>query len=314
MVLVDKRGRGHIILFEDPICREFRGTFTNKKEGIRHMALYTMKELLQDARNKHYGIGYLNAVNMEMTRAYIRAAEEAHSPIIIGTAEGLLGYADFEWITPMLLDQARRAKVPVAVHLDHTYHFGTLMQALRLGFGSVMYDGTRGDRQSNIAMSREIAKIAHPMGVGLECELGIVAGLSDEGGHTDQMVYTNPGEAKEFVEQTGADFLAISIGTVHGVYQATPKLDIPRLEQINAAVDVPLVLHGGSGLSDDDFRNTIRGGISKVNVYTDIIIAARQAVLDHSDKNYTDIAQCAEEAMKQATLIKLQLFGSAGMA
>ena len=278
------------------------------------MALYTMKELLKDAQEKKYGLGFFNAVNMEMVRAYITAAEEMNSPIIIGTAEGLLPYADFDWIAPLMIEKAREAKVPVAIHLDHTYHFETLMKALRAGFGSIMYDGTRGDHQSNVETSRKIAEIAHPMGVGVECELGSVGGLSDETGHEDEMVYTKPEDALEFVEQTGIDFLAVSIGTCHGVYKATPKLDIPRLEKIRATVDVPLVLHGGSGLSDDDFRNTIRGGISKVNVYTDVLLAGRQALIDNSDKNYTDMCKCAEQAMKEATVTKLKLFGCAGRA
>lgn len=278
------------------------------------MALYTMKELLADAQRKHYGIGYFNATNMEMIRAYISAAEEAESPIIIGTAEGLLDYASFSWIAPVLIEQARNAKVPVAVHLDHTYHFEILMQALRAGFGSVMYDGSRCDHQTNIEVSREIAKIAHPMGAGLECELGRVGGLTDDNGNEDTMVYTDPSEAKAFVDETGADFLAVSIGTTHGVYKAPPKLDLQRLAEIRELVDAPLVLHGGSGLSDDDFRNSIAGGITKVNVYTDIIIAARNAVNANKDKVYSDICKCAEQAMQEATLAKLKLFGSAAKA
>lgn len=279
------------------------------------MALYTMKEILQDAQQRKYGVGYFNAVNMEMVRANIRAAEECHSPIIIGTAEALLCYADFDWIVPIMLEQARNAKVPVAVHLDHTYSMELLMRALRFGFGSVMFDGSRlPDHRENIRISAEVAKIAHCMGVGVECELGSVGGLSDETGHEDQMIYTDPADASDFIEQTNADFLAVSIGTQHGVYKATPKLDIPRLKEIRSAVGVPLVLHGGSGLSDDDFRNTIEGGISKINVYTDIILAAKKAVAEHLDLGYTDINMAAEEAMKQATIAKLELFGSVGKA
>lgn len=278
------------------------------------MALYTMKELLKDAQERHYGIGYFNGVNLDMIRAYIRAAEAENSPIIIGTAEALLPYASFDWITPLMLDAARKAKVPVAVHLDHTYHFDVLMKALRAGYGSVMYDGSRGDHLDNIKDSRRIAEIAHAMGVGVECELGSVGGLSDENGKPDSVIYTEPGDAKAFIEETGVDFLAVSIGTAHGVYKSTPKLDIPRLEKIRAAVDAPLVLHGGSGLSDDDFRNTIRGGIAKINVYTDVILAARKALTEAAEKNYTDALQLAEEAMVEATLTKLRLFGSSGKA
>lgn len=279
------------------------------------MALYTMKEILKDAQAKRYGVGYFNAVNLEMVRAYVTAAEACNSPIIIGTAEGLLPYADFDWLAPLMLGAAKRAKVPVAVHLDHTYRFEILMQALRAGFGSVMYDGSRlGDHAENVKRSAEVAKIAHGMGAGVECELGSVGGLSDESGKEDAVIYTDPKDAAAFIDQTDADFLAVSIGTQHGVYKATPKLDIPRLEAIRAAVDVPLVLHGGSGLSDDDFRNTIAGGICKINVYTDIITAARKAVTEHPDTPYTDLNLVAEEAMRQATITKLNLFGSGNQA
>ena len=278
------------------------------------MALYNMKEILLDAQKRAYGVGYFNAVNLEMIRAYIEAAEELDSPIIIGTAEALLPIAPFEWIVPAMLDAAQRARVPVAVHLDHTYHFNTLMQALRAGFGSIMYDGSRESHEDNLQHSAAIARIAHGMGVGLECELGSVSGLSDEAGHEDKMVYTEPSEAAAFLERTGADFLAVSIGTVHGVYKAEPHLDIPRLKQIRAAVDAPLVLHGGSGLSDADFQNTIAGGIAKINVFTDVILAAKRALAEHPEASYNDGICLAREAMKEATLEKLRIFGSAGKA
>lgn len=279
------------------------------------MALYTMKEILKDAQQRGYGVGYFNAVNLEMVRANIRAAEECNSPIIIGTAEALLPCADFDWIVPVMIEQARNAKVPVAVHLDHTYSYDVLMRALRYGFGSVMYDGSRlPDQQDNVRISREIVRVAHCMGVGVECELGSVGGLSDETGHVDKMVYTEPSDAQAFLEQTGADFLAVSIGTAHGVYKAAPRLDIPRLMEIRKAVDAPLVLHGGSGLSDEDFRNTIAGGISKINVYTDIILAAKRAIAENPSAGYTELNLLAEAAMKQATAEKLKLFGSVGMA
>lgn len=279
------------------------------------MALYTMKEILKDAQARKYGVGFFDVVNMEMARAYIHAAEECNSPIIIGPAEALLHYASLDWIMPMMLEQARNAKVPVAVHLDHGYTFETVMKALHAGCGSVMFDGTRlPNHDDNIRVSAEIVKIAHAMGVGVECELGSVGGLSDETGNVDIMIYTEPKDCQDFLAKTDADFLAVSIGTQHGVYKAEPKLDIPRLKEIRKAVDVPLVLHGGSGLSDDDFRNTIAGGISKINVYTDILIAAKKAITEHLDEGYTDINKLVEEVMKQATIKKLKLFGSEGKA
>ncbi|MDR2185563.1 MAG: class II fructose-bisphosphate aldolase [Treponema sp.] len=274
------------------------------------MSLYTMKEILADARKRNYGAGFFNAVNIEMIRAYIRAAEDCRSPIIIGTAEALLKYGDFDWIGPVLLQAARLAKVPVAVHLDHTYRFDTIMRALRAGFGSVMYDGSVLSYEENVRRSAEIAGIAHPMGVGLECELGKVGGLDEGEGVRGENIYTDPGQALDFVEKTGADFLAVSIGTVHGVYRETPKLDLNRLAGIRAKVNKPLVLHGGSGLSDDDFKNCIKGGICKVNIYTDIITAAANAVRKERDLAYVDINEKAEAAMYEAAVDKLKIFGS----
>ncbi len=279
------------------------------------MALDSMKHILSDAREKGYGVGYFNAVNMEMVRAYISAAEECRSPIIIGTAEALLPYGAFDWLIPVMIEQARRASVPVAIHLDHTYRFEVLMQALRAGFGSIMYDGSRlPDHRENVRASAEIVRIAHAMGVDVECELGSVGGLTDETGKADAVIYTDPKDAREFLEQTGADFLAVSIGTQHGVYSAAPKLDIPRLREIRKAVDVPLVLHGGSGLSDDDFRNTVQSGISKINVYTDVVLAAKRAIASHPEADYVDLNRLAERAMRAATVEKLKLFGSEGRA
>jgi fructose-bisphosphate aldolase class II len=269
-----------------------------------------MAEILSDAQKRGYGAGFFNGVNLEMIRAYIRAADDCRSPIIIGTAEGLLPYGSFDWLAPLLLDAAKKAKVPVAVHLDHTYTFTTIMQALYAGFGSVMFDGSGLPYEENIRNSAEIAKIAHAMGVGLECELGKVGGFDEGEGVRGGNIYTDPAQAAGFVEKSGADFLAISIGTTHGEYRETPKLDLKRLAEIRAKIEKPLVLHGGSGLSDDDFRNCIRGGICKVNIYTDIITAAANTVRKETSLAYTDLNKKTEEAMYEATARKLKIFGS----
>jgi fructose-bisphosphate aldolase class II len=271
------------------------------------MPLYKMKEILEDAGKRGYGAGYFNGVNQEMIRAYIRAAEDLRSPIIIGTSEGLLKYSGFDWIAPLLLSAARNAKVPVAVHLDHSYSFDVIMRALASGFGSVMFDGSSLGYQENVERSMEIARIAHPMGAGLESELGHVGGLE---GQPDN-VYTDPGQAADFLEKTGADFLAVSIGTVHGVYKETPRLQLGLLKDIRSRVDKPLVLHGGSGLSDDDFRNCIRDGVSKINIYTDVINAAIDRIRKECGSlKYTDLGLKTEEAMYEVTVSKLRLFGS----
>ena len=274
--------------------------------------LYTMSEILKDAQEKKYGVGYFNCINLEMARAYIQAAEDCHSPIIIGTSEGLTKkYVPFEWIAPLLLYAAKKAKVPVAVHLDHTYHFEVLMQALRAGFGSVMFDGSRLPYEDNIATSLRIAEIAHSMGVGLECELGYVGGIKDANGIVAENIDTDPEIVANFVERSKADYLAVSIGTVHGVYAAAPHLDLERLRQIRGKVDIPLVLHGGSGLSDADFSATIAGGISKVNIFTDIIAAGAESLNESNGMRYPDMQKASMTAMYNATVAKLKCFGSA---
>jgi fructose-bisphosphate aldolase class II len=266
-----------------------------------------MKEIVDDAQRRGYGAGYFNGTNLETIRAYIRAAEDTKSPIIIGTAETLLKYGDFDWLAPLMLYAARMAKTPVAVHLDHSYNFNTIMRALYAGFGSVMYDGSALSYGENVKNSAEIAKIVHPMGVGLECELGKVGGGDDKIGN----IYTDPGQAADFIEKTQADFLAVSIGTSHGVYTETPRLDLNRLAEIRAKVDKPLVLHGGSGLSDDDFRNCVKGGVGKINIYTDIITAAIQKIREEcASLKYTDLSQKTEEAMYEETIKKIKIFGS----
>ncbi len=248
-----------------------------------------------------------------MIRACVDVAGELSAPVVIGTADELPPYAGFETIAPMLLQAAQSAKVPVAVHLDHSYCFDTVMRALRCGFGSVMYDGLRATYEENVRNSTEIARVAHAMGAGLECELGCVGGLSDGGSYVDENIYTDLDMASSFVELTAADFLAVSIGTVHGVYASKPRLDLKRLAAIRQRVDVPLVLHGGSGLCDDDFRATIAGGICKINVYTDIILAAKRAITDNLELGYfSDILMATEDAMREEVKKKLIVFGSQG--
>lgn len=277
--------------------------------------LYKTKEILTHALNEKYGVAYFNATDLHMVRAYIDAAEELNAPVIIGTSEGLLDlYGGYEWMAPLMLDAAKRAKVPVAIHLDHTYRFETVMNALRNGFGSVMFDGSRLSYEENVACCAEVAKIAHSMDVGVEFELGCVGGLADENGVQDQNRYTDPKQAKEFVERTGADFLAVAIGTVHGVYKTEPKLNLEILEQIHSELPIPLVLHGGSGLSDQDFRNTIARGISKINVYTDIIHAGADVIVRKDKGVYADIMLEVEAAMKAAAMEKIEIFGGAGKA
>ncbi|MEE0419322.1 MAG: class II fructose-bisphosphate aldolase [Lachnospiraceae bacterium] len=242
------------------------------------MAVVTLKEILRDARRKRYGVGMFNTINLEMARAIIGIAQEERSPVIIGFAQAHLPYANLEDIAPIMVKFAREASVPVAIHFDHGMTFEYIMKAIHYGFTSVMFDGSTLDYEENIRQTKEIVKVAHALGVSVEAELGHVGGAEGGGDDGHEEMYTRVEQAKDFTSRTGIDALAVAIGTAHGEYKVKPVLDINRLREIRNAVDVPLVLHGGSGLSDLDFRNCIANGISKVNIFTDMSKAAVKAI------------------------------------
>lgn len=259
-----------------------------------------------------YAVGLFNTVNLEMARGVLAAAEERNAPVIIGTAEVLLPYGPLEELSWLLLPMARRAKVPVVVHLDHGLHYETCRRALELGFTSVMYDCSTDPYEENVRKVREMVELAHSYGATVEAELGHVGDnpAEDSAPVSPEACYTSPEEARDFVEKTGVDALAVAVGTAHGAYRFPPKLDFDRISRIAQAVHVPLVLHGGSGLSDDDFREAIRRGIAKVNIFTDINVAGAQAARqnDRSGCGLTDLIPGEVEAMKEAVLTKLRLF------
>lgn len=273
--------------------------------------LVNLNDVLKDAQQGHYAVGLFNTIDTDMLEAAISAAEECKSPIIIGTAEVLLPYGELRLIAPSVLAAAKRAAVPVVVHYDHGLTFARCMEALQLGFSSVMFDGSAGDAAQNIADTREMVRIAHAMGATVEGEIGHVGeAASGDNAVSDQ--YTTPEEAEAFLRATGVDALAVAIGTAHGAYKTKPCLDIDRLKAIRSRVDTPLVLHGGSGLSDDDFRNTIREGIAKVNIFTDLCNAGERVMADDAGRSYLDTRNAKVEAIKEAVKSKMQLFGSVG--
>lgn len=272
--------------------------------------LANLNDILPRAQREHYGVGLFNTTDTDMLEAAISAAEELNSPIIIGTAEVLLPYGELKLIAPSIIEAAKRASVPVVVHYDHGLTFDRCIEALKLGFTSIMFDGSANDYESNLAQTAEIVKIAHSMGVSVEGEIGHVGqAATNDGALTD--MYTTPEEAKEYVEKTGVDALAVAIGTAHGAYKNKPQLDIERLAQIRKCIDTPLVLHGGSGLSDDDFKNTIRSGIAKVNIFTDLCLAGNkgmaQGIKDELD--YLEIRNLKVKYIKEAVKQKIKLFG-----
>lgn len=276
--------------------------------------LVTLKDILGHAQKNSYAVGLFNTTNLEMARGVIAAAEESRSPVIIGTAEVLLPFASLKELTPMLADMAKRATVPVVLHFDHGLSRELIFEALRLGFTSVMYDCSALEYENNIREVGEMVKIADAFGASLEAELGHVGANSGaaEGEDSDSSVYTDPADARDFIDKTGAYALAVAIGTAHGTYTKRPKLDIERLKAIKSAVHSPIVLHGGSGLSDADFKDCIKNGIAKINIFTDINLACARAAADNYTvgKGMTDLSNLMAEAVKNETMKKMELFGS----
>ena len=259
---------------------------------------------------RSYGVGLFNTTDSDMLDAVISVAEELNSPVIIGTAEILLPYGELSLIIPMMVDKAKKAKVPVVVHYDHGLTFDRCMEAISLGCSSLMFDGSVYPMEENIAKTKEIVKIAHSFGVTVEGEIGHV-GQASAGDGNDGDLYTTVKEAVDYATATGVDALAVAIGTAHGVYKSKPKLDINRLKDISTACEVPLVLHGGSGLSDDDFRNTVKNGINKVNIFTDLCLAGSRAMKKavEEDLPYLEARNLKVEYIKQAVREKMKLFG-----
>ncbi len=284
--------------------------------------LVTLNQVLLPAKKDKYAVGLFNAVNMELARGIIAAAEKTQSPVIMGTAEVLFPYGPLEEVSYYLIPMAKKAKVPVVVHLDHGLRKETCIKALELGFTSIMYDCSTDDYDTNVAKVKEMAEIAHSYGATIEGELGHVGdneGSAEGSSHLadPSKFFTDPKMAKDYVEKTKVDALAIAVGNAHGAYKLPPKLDFDRIRTIANTVDVPLVLHGGSGLTDDDFKRAIKEGISKVNIFTDINVAAVKAEFSKftdMNKGIIDLIPAAVEAVKQETIAKMELFSSDGKA
>ena len=232
------------------------------------MALVTMKTLLELAQAERRGVGAFSVGNMEMVKGAVQAAEELGMPIILQIAEVRLKHSPLHLMGPMMVQAAKEAEVDIAVHLDHGLTIGTVRQALELGFTSVMYDRSTHPFEENIGRTREVAEMAKAYGATVEAELGLVGG-SEDGSCDHGIRCTDPRDAKIFCERTGVDALAVAIGNAHGNYPVAPKLAFDVLEQIHAETEgLPLVLHGGSGITDEDFQTAIRKGIVKVNIAT----------------------------------------------
>ena len=251
------------------------------------MPLVTTIEMLKDAQQKHYAVGAFNIENMEMAPAVIAAAEAQRAPVIIQTTPGTLKYAKPATYAAIVASLAKEATVPVAMHLDHGDSYELAVECLNAGYSSVMIDGSRLSFEDNIAQAARVVAEAKKLGVPVEAELGKVGGkedtLEDAGDE-----YTDPAKAAEYAQRTGISSLAVAIGTAHGVYSKKPVLDVERLTAIRKVVEIPLVLHGASGLTTEQVQSCIAEGICKVNFATELRIAYTEGVKEALEKNPID--------------------------
>ncbi len=278
----------------------------------------SMKRMLENANANGYAVMAINCFNIETAHTVIRAAEEENAPIIINIfKDHLLTHCDSELITPVVRTLAERAKVDVALNLDHGQEKDYIIKAIDDGFSSVMVDASRFDLENNIKMTKEIAEYAHARGVSVEGEIGCL-GASEGGEFTSESMYTDPKQAKIFIESTGIDALAVSIGTSHGNYPdgMVPKFDIERLKEIKRLTGAPLVLHGGSGSGKENILNSVKYGINKINVGCDFMNANRDAAAkilkENPDINYFDLIEGTEKESKELVKYYIGLSGSKG--
>lgn len=278
--------------------------------------LVNMNDVLLPAKKGGYGVGFFNAVNVEMARAIIETAEELRAPVMVGTAEILLPAMELARVAEYLIPMAEKASVPVCVHYDHGLTFEKCMQALELGFTSIMYDCSTAPYEENIEKVAEMVKICHAMGRTVEGELGHVGDNAGAGKLENPSDYfTDPETAADFVKRTGVDSLAVAVGNAHGDYAFPPKLDFERIRVIAEKTGIPLVLHGGSGLSDTDFKTAVKEGVAKVNIFTDIDKAGKRGIeagLAAGEKSMMGLIPYEIDAMKEVARDKILLFGSNG--
>lgn len=283
------------------------------------MPIVDMKQMLNHAYEHGYAVAAFDVVSLDFISGIIEAAEQRRAPIIISLAESHFDYFDFELLMAAVETAARRTAVPVAIHLDHGMSLQSAIRSINLGCNGVMVDASHHSLEENIRITREVARMAQGCGIPVEGELGYVPGVEGEDAerHPGDLVYTTVAEAKEYVEKTGVDFLAVSIGTVHGRMRGEPDLNIERLKQINEALNIPLVLHGGTGLSDEQYTQLINNGISKINYYTALADAAGDCI-DHNaaqhTRGYTGLVKGVVQAIRTEAERCLELWGSAGRA
>lgn len=275
--------------------------------------LVNLEYVLKIAEEKNCAIGSFNTPNLENMIAVISAAEELNVPVIIMHAQCHEEYAPLDIVGPIMLLMAKKAKVPVCVHLDHCEDLDYLKRAIDIGFTSVMLDASSLPYDENVKMTKEAVRLAHPKNISVEAEIGVLGGR--EAGNqkplTKEEMYTDPDLAKKFVDDTNIDALACSFGTAHGIYKVKPELDFDRIRKINKLCNLPLVMHGGSGVSSEDYVKAIKRGIRKINYYSYMsregVYAARE-ILKKDITFYHELASYATSKMKEDVIRALKIF------
>lgn len=279
------------------------------------MPLVTLNKILLNAQENKYAVGAFNTSSLELAKAVVESAEEVRSPVIVNCHPSEIKYAGIAPLSAMIKALANTVSVPVVLHLDHGDSYETVIQCIRYGFTSVMYDGSSLSFDKNVQQTKAVVNAAKAVGVSVEAELGCIGGKEmDIRSHKDLL--TDPDEAVHFIAETGIDALAVAIGTVHGLYQFEPNIDLERLEEIRSKVDVPLVLHGGSGTPETTIKQAIELGISKVNISTEMKLAFRNAIKEfvsiNNDYEIHHINRVGVQAAKELVKSKMELFGSIG--
>lgn len=279
------------------------------------VALVNMSTMLEHASKHRYAVGCFNMVDVNSLEAIVSGAVSLNSPVIIAVAEIHFPYVDIEKMSSVITSLADKVPTPVALHLDHGQSLDAIMKAIRCGFTSVMYDGSELPLGENIARTEEIVRFAKAAGVTVEAELGHVGGAEGQSEQDDDTsLFTDPDEAVIFVRETRVDALAVAVGSAHGVYKRAPRLDFERLHIIKELTGKPLVLHGGSGISDQDFRRAISCGINKINVYTELSQEAnrsiKRALAENPDLPYPELKAASRRGMEAVVIDKIKTFGS----
>ena len=283
------------------------------------MPIVDMKGMLDHAYRNGYAVGAFDVVSPDFITGVMSAAERSRSPVILSLAESHFDYFDFELLMSAVEKAAQRASVPVAIHLDHGMSLESAIRAIRHGCNGVMVDASHHAFEENVGLTSSVTEMARGCGISVEGELGYVPGVEGEDAerHPGELVYTSVSEAKEYVHRTGVEFLAVSIGTVHGRMKGEPKLNYTRLQEINEALGIPLVLHGGTGLSDEQYRRLIANGISKINYYTALSDAAGHRIQQNAGnqkQGYTSLVAGVSDAVSAEAERCMRLWGCDGKA